>query len=49
MLKGNQPATLEAVALLFAEPPFGETFPEARQAGRHGGRKEQRWLELPLP
>ena len=44
MLKGNQPATLEAVALLFREPPFGETFPEARQVGRHGGRKEQRWL-----
>ena len=44
MLKGNQPATLAAVELLFAEPPFGEAFPEARQASSRGGRKEQRWL-----
>ena len=44
MLKGNQPITLAAVELLFREPPFGEAFPDARQARRHGGRKEQRWL-----
>ncbi len=44
MLKGNQPTTLDAVELLFKEPPFGATFPAAWQASRHGGRKEQRWL-----
>ena len=44
MLKGNQPTTLAAVELLFKEPPFGAAFPEAWQANRHGGRKEQRWL-----
>lgn len=46
MLKGNQPTTLDAVELLFQEPPFGEAFPEAWQASRHGGRKAQRWLRV---
>ena len=44
MLKSNQPNTLAAVARLFQEPPWGETFPEARQENRHGGRQERRWL-----
>lgn len=44
VLKSNQPDTLAAVALLFREPPWGETFPEARQENRHGGRQERRWL-----
>ena len=44
MLKSNQPNTLAAVALLFQEPPWGETFPEARQENRRGGRQERRWL-----
>ena len=46
MLKGNQPTTLAAVELLFREPPYGETFPEARQENRYGGRKERRWLRV---
>ena len=36
MLKSNQPNTLAAVELLFQEPPWGETFPEARPENRRG-------------
>ena len=44
MIKGNQPTLRDAVSLLFAQPPWGEEFPEARQDDSHGGRREQRWL-----
>ena len=36
MLKSNRPGPRAAVEPLFQEPPWGETFPEARQ--------ERRWL-----
>ena len=45
-LKDNQPNTRAAVELLFQDPPWGETFPEARQENRHGGRRERRWLRI---
>ena len=44
MLKSNQPDTRAAAARLFRERPRGETFPEARQENRRGGRRERRWL-----
>ncbi len=44
VVKDNQPTVKEAISLLFAEPPWGEEFTEARQAGRHGNRQEERWL-----
>ena len=40
MIKDNQPAVSEAVSLLFADPPWGDEFPEARQEGSHGNRHE---------
>lgn len=43
-LKDNQPGIREAVSLLFAEPPWGESFAEATQKGRHGDRWERRRL-----
>ena len=36
VLKDNQPGTKEAMSLLFAEPPGGETFAEATQDGQRG-------------
>ena len=47
-MKDNQPDTLAAVALLFQDPPWGETFPEARQENRRGGRQERRWLRTSI-
>ena len=44
VVKDNQPTLKEEISLLFAEPPWGEEFPEARQSGRHGDRQEERWL-----
>lgn len=44
VVKANQPRLQEAIALLFAEPPWGEEFGVARQAGRHGDRQEERQL-----
>ena len=43
-LKDNQPSTREAVSLLFEQPPWGESFAEASQEGRHGDRWEKRRL-----
>ena len=44
VLKDNQPGVKEAVSLLFAEPPWGESFAEATREGRHGDRWERRTL-----
>ena len=44
VLKDNQPGVKEAVILLFAEPPWGESFAGASQEGRHGDRWESRRL-----
>lgn len=44
VLKDNQPGVKEAVSLLFAEPPWGESFREACQESRHGDRWERRTL-----
>ena len=44
VLKGNQPGVKEAVSLLFADPPWGESFAEATREGRHGDRWERRRL-----
>ena len=43
-LKDNQPGVKEAVSLLFEQPPWGESFGEACQEGRHGDRWERRRL-----
>ena len=42
-VEGQSADCPSGVELLFREPPFWETFPESRQASRHGGRNEQRW------
>ncbi len=44
VVKQNQPQLYEDIALLFDEPPFGETFARAEQRGRHGDRYEVRRL-----
>lgn len=44
VLKDNQPGVKEEVSLLFAEPPWGESFAEATQEGRLGDRWERRTL-----
>lgn len=44
VVKANQPNLQEAVALLFAQPPWGEEFGVASQRGRHGDRQEERQL-----
>jgi predicted transposase YbfD/YdcC len=44
VVKDNQPTLREAIALLFADPPWGEEFSVAQQVGRHGDRKEERQL-----
>jgi predicted transposase YbfD/YdcC len=43
-IKANHPDLLEAVALLFHEPPPGECFATASTADKHGGRLEVRRL-----
>ena len=43
-LKDNQPGVREAVSLLFDQLPWGESFAEACQEGRHGDRWERRSL-----
>lgn len=50
VLKDNQPGAKEAVSLLFAEPPWGESFAEAAQEGRRGDRWERRriWASTAL-
>ena len=44
VVKDNQPGVREAVSLLFEHPPWGESFGEACQEGRHGDRWEHRRL-----
>ena len=44
VVKDNQPGVKEAVSLLFEQPPWGESFSEAYQEGRHGDRWEHRCL-----
>ena len=44
VVKDNQPGVKEAVSLLFEQPPWGESFGEAYQEGRHGDRWEHRRL-----
>ncbi len=44
IVKENRPQLYADIALLFAEPPPGERFATARQAGRHGDRTEVRQL-----
>jgi predicted transposase YbfD/YdcC len=44
VVKANQPSLQEAIALLFAQPPWGEEFGVACQVGRHGDRQEERRL-----
>ena len=44
VVKANQPALQEAIALLFKEPPWGAEFGAAYQEGRHGDRQEVRRL-----
>jgi hypothetical protein len=43
-VNGNQPQLLEAITLVFTEPPPGEVFATAGQHGRHGDRQEGRRL-----
>ncbi len=43
-VKANQPDLATDVALLFDQPPPGETFAVAHAHGRHGSRHEQRTL-----
>jgi predicted transposase YbfD/YdcC len=43
-VKENQPALLEAIAYLFAEPPWGEAFATHVSRTRHGDRAEVRTL-----
>ena len=49
-LKDNQPSVREAVSLLFDQPPWGKSFAEASQDGRHGDRWERRhpWASTAL-
>ena len=44
VVKDNQPSLRAAIALLFAEPPWGEEFATAAEQGRHGDRWEERKL-----
>ena len=44
VLKDNRPGVKEAVILLLFGPPWGGSFAEATQEGRHGDRWERRTL-----
>lgn len=44
VVKANQPTLLGEMALLFDQPPPGETFAYASTHGQHGSRHEQRRL-----
>ena len=44
VVKDNQPTLRAEIALLFAEPPWGEEFATATKCGRHGDRWEERTL-----
>ncbi|HKW22616.1 MAG TPA: ISAs1 family transposase, partial [Ktedonobacterales bacterium] len=43
-VKGNQPDLLDDIALLFRDPPLGESFLSAQTVTKHGGRLERRRL-----
>ena len=43
-VKDNQPTLRAEIALLFAEPPWGEELVTAGECGRHGDRWEERTL-----
>ena len=43
-MKDNQPSLRADIALLFAEPPWGEAWATATKCGRHGDRWEERTL-----
>jgi predicted transposase YbfD/YdcC len=44
VVKDNQPTLKADIALLFAEPPFGEVLDQVEDQSQHGGRKETRRL-----
>ena len=44
VVKDNQPTLRADIALLFAEPPWGEELATAGECGRHGDRWEGRTL-----
>jgi predicted transposase YbfD/YdcC len=44
VVKDNHPNLKEDIALLFAQPPFGEVFDTIEEKSRHGGRQEVRRL-----
>jgi predicted transposase YbfD/YdcC len=44
IVKENQPDLYANIALLFEDPPPGETFAVAETHDRHGDRTESRWL-----
>ena len=44
VVKDNQPTLRADIALLFAEPPWGEELAAAEECGRHGDRWEERTL-----
>ena len=44
VVKDNQPTLRADIALLFAEPPWGEELAMAGECGRHGDRWEERTL-----
>lgn len=45
VVKDNQPALRADIALLFAQPPWGEEFATVTEQGRHGDRQEVRKLK----
>jgi predicted transposase YbfD/YdcC len=44
VVKDNQPTLRADIALLFAQPPWGEEFATVTEQGRHGDRREVRKL-----
>jgi predicted transposase YbfD/YdcC len=44
VVKDNQPTLQADIALLFAQPPWGEEFATVTEQGRHGDRREVRKL-----
>lgn len=45
VVKSNQGNLYKDIALLFAQPPWGEKWAEACEEGRHGDRREERKLK----
>lgn len=48
VVKDNQPTLRTDIALLFAEPPWGEKFDTFIEEGRHGDRREIRKLRTSI-